>query len=387
MPAPFKIIKRKDRPYFLAAYLLPDGTYTAARSTGETSRRKAEAVAWKHVLNGKVSASTIATVADICKLKKDPDTGKEKSHFFDWENEWALNRRSAGKRLSKHHCKHNNSLLDTHVIPMIGKVKLSDLDTVTVRNVRNNMFKKGYAGQTINHVLGVIKHLIEWADDHHLIRHHVRIERAAIKNKARGVLTQAEVKKLFAEKWSKDPRPFVASMIAAATGFRLGEIQGLRIADYERGRLTVRGVWSDSDGGYRPGTKNGQESRSVPIPPAVCDEIEKLIAANPWSKFPGQYLIYSLHDAGRPIGDKAITGGYYKALKLIGITEDIRKQRNITFHSFRHFFNSMLIESRVPVEKIQQLTGHLSAAMTAHYYHATEFDDVAEAQERLFKVV
>jgi len=381
MPAPFKIIHRKDRPYLLASYLLPDGTYTAARSTGETSRRKAEAKAWEHVLNGKVPASAIATVSDICIIQEG------KAHFFDWENEWALNKRSAGKRLSKQHCRRNNGLLDKHVIPMIGNVKLSDLDTVIVRNVRNTMYKTGYAGQTINHVLGVIKHLIEWADDHHLIRHHVRIERAAIRNKARGILTHGEIEKLFAEEWGDDLRPYVASMIAASTGYRLGEIQGLKIGDYERGRLTVTGVWSDSAGGFHAGTKNGQASRSVPIPPAVCDEIEKLIAENPYGKFPACFLLYSAYGSNRPLGDHAITGGFYKALASIGISEEIRKARNITFHSHRHFFNTLLLDSRVPVEKIQILTGHLSASMTQHYYHPEEMEDVAAAQRKLFKVV
>jgi len=45
---PFKFYKRSRKsklPVYYARYLQPDGTYTAGRTTGETSRKRAEIVA------------------------------------------------------------------------------------------------------------------------------------------------------------------------------------------------------------------------------------------------------------------------------------------------------------------------------------------------------
>ncbi|ORC32631.1 hypothetical protein B4O97_16335 [Marispirochaeta aestuarii] len=386
--APFRLFKRKKSRYFYARYLLPDGTYTAGRSTGETTKRKAESAAWEYVTRGKISAAAYSTIADMCDRRPDPESGELKSHFFDWDGEHTVSKRSAGKRISKQQCQRNNNLLDHHVIRSLGKVRLQDLDTATVRRFRNQLFTEGYAGATINQALGVLKQIIDAADEAQLIRHNIRIERAAVKNKARGILTQEEVQNLFREAWDiTDPRPFAASMLAASAGFRLGEIQGLHISDIEPGRVTVRGVWSDSNGGYRLGTKNGQESRSVPIPESVYDALKKCIDLNPWGYRIDEYVFFSTYKPGRPCNDSVLTKPFYEALVRIGITERIRIQRNITFHSHRHFFNTLLLESRVPIEKIQRLTGHMSKSMTSHYYHIDGMEDVAEAQRRMFTII
>lgn len=390
MPAkkPFRLIKRKDKQFFYARYLLPDGSYTAARSTKERTRRKAEAVAWDYVQSGKISAVAHTTVSKFVDRRENPDTGEFECHFFDWDSEWTLNKRSAGKQISPQQCRKNNAYLENHIIPIVGNIKLQDIDTNTVRAVRNELFKSDYSGSTINKVLGVFKHIIDAADDKHLIRHNARIERAAVRTKGRGVLSPAQVKDLFSEEWSEeDPRPYAASMLAAATGLRLGEVQGLRFSDFTGETITVRGVWSDSTGGYREGTKNGQESRSVPIPESVSEQLQKCIERSPWGDSSDNYIFYSVSRAERPTTDRVLTQGFYKALTRINISEADRQKMNITFHSHRHFFNTLLLESKIPIEKIQQLTGHLSRSMTEHYYHAGELEDVAEAQRKLFTVV
>ena len=68
-----------------------------------------------------------------------------------------------------------------------------------------------------------------------------------------------------------------------------------------------------------------------------------------------------------------------------GISEEARKARNITFHSFRHWFNSILINAKVPLLKVQQLTGHSSVEMSANYFHLDEMDDVRAIQEGMVR--
>ena len=46
-----------------------------------------------------------------------------------------------------------------------------------------------------------------------------------------------------------------------------------------------------------------------------------------------------------------------------------QRLRRLSFHSWRHWFNSQLIEARVPPEKIRMLTGHSGSQVTLLYHH------------------
>ena len=66
-----------------------------------------------------------------------------------------------------------------------------------------------------------------------------------------------------------------------------------------------------------------------------------------------------------------ITPGYYgdcfyKALEEIGVSELVRKERNIVFHSLRHFCCTML-KQKADKEIVMQIMGHKSFTMTDHY--------------------
>ena len=68
-----------------------------------------------------------------------------------------------------------------------------------------------------------------------------------------------------------------------------------------------------------------------------------------------------------------------KILRDMG--EIVRSERNLTFHGFRHFFNST-IRGTVSDDILRLQTGHLNAKMTDLYDHITE-----ERGEQLRKAV
>jgi integrase len=96
-------------------------------------------------------------------------------------------------------------------------------------------------------------------------------------------------------------------------------------------------------------------------------------------------FIFSL-DGGRTTFDgNNLKEALYTALLNIGIQKDEREKRNITFHSWRHFFNTALRSGGIADSKTQKLTGHKTAAMTEHYTHfnLSDFSDVKTLQETL----
>jgi integrase len=66
---------------------------------------------------------------------------------------------------------------------------------------------------------------------------------------------------------------------------------------------------------------------------------------------------------------REFTEALYVALKEIGINETERKKRGLDFHAWRHTFNSLLIDRRIPLQAVQSVPGHLTAEMTQRYYH------------------
>ena len=373
---PFKLYRRPRKnkpPVFYARYLRPDGNYTAGRSTGKSREKDARVAAWEYLQTGAVTTVHRVKLKDFAQ------------GFFDWEGDWAVNKRAGGLRISPDHCRCKNAATKNHIVAHLGDRLLTELDSATVRRFRNDLYRSGLAGATINHILGCLRAILFAAEEANLLRNLPRIERAALNQRERGILATEEVARLFAVEWD-DERVRVANMVAVSTGFRLSEIHGLKRRNILDGRIEITGSWSSRERCYKAGTKNGQLSRSVPIPPAVQSALEALMQLSPWSD-PETYVFYTENAPDRPFEHIKITRGLVAALTRIGIDESERKRRNLTFHSHRHFFNSMLIEARVPLQKIQRLTGHLSAAMTQRYYHTDSLDDVAEVQRQLFTIV
>ena len=74
-----------------------------------------------------------------------------------------------------------------------------------------------------------------------------------------------------------------------------------------------------------------------------------------------------------------------KALKNIGISYEEKLKRNLSFHAWRHFLNTLLLTSNVGLSKVQKVTGHKSLKMTDHYTHfdTKQFTEVVEVQNNL----
>jgi len=373
---PFTLYRRtlkSGKKVYYSKFLNPDGTYTAGRSTGKTTKREAELEAWNYISTGLIAKK------QNYKLKE------YATNFFNWDNAWALNKRSAGKRISKEQCKTNQAKTDQHIIVKIGNLYLTEIDTATVKRLRNDLFRGGYSGSTINKVIGCLRAILETAEDERLLRHLPRFERSGLNQKERGILSQAEVQALFKLKW-KDKRVYAGNLISASTGFRLSEVLGIKRRNIKTGYIEITGSWSTRDRAYKNNLKNGQSSRLVPIPESVQTIINNLLDESPF-KDDESYLLYCPGYPQKPIEHIEITRGFYNALKKLDtpINDKIREARNITFHSHRHFFNSLLVESRIPLQKIQRLTGHLSAEMTQRYYHTNDLADVEEVTSNLFE--
>ncbi len=197
-----------------------------------------------------------------------------------------------------------------------------------------------------------------------------RVPKLQKDNVVKGLLTSLEIKSLFNSKWDND-RIKIAAMISLACGLRLGEVIGLRHSMIESDRIVVSGSYSKKEG--LKSTKNGK-TRVVFLPKVLYLAICKLKKLNPYKN---DWVFWSEKEAV-PIHGKTIETAFYAQLGIIGIKDagakrpvpmGSRQARNITFHSLRHLYNTLL-RGTISDENLRESTGHLTKSMTDHYDHA-----------------
>jgi len=212
-----------------------------AVSSGQTSRAAAETWALSQIEKGKVPAASVGNIT----------LAQFSANWFVWGKCDYIKRRLAeGKSIGKTYAEGRRGYVEKFIIPSFGRLKLSEITRPSIEKWRMHLLDKGLAAGTVNSIVTVLKLMLREAHDADLIPRNPAdaIGTFKAKPKERGILTDAEVKKLFSEKsmaklWNGDQRMFTAHMLLASTGLRLGELQAL-----------WSGSWSPSQATPRPWT-------------------------------------------------------------------------------------------------------------------------------------
>ena len=196
----------------------------------------------------------------------------------------------------------------------------------------------------------------------------------------RGVLTHEEVNKLFDfdnkdDVWIDDIS-YYANMLSACTGMRVSEITAVRGDCLEKNTIRV-----DSQYQYKFGlTETKTHSiREVVVPEQLLSKLKELVEMNN-----GGYA-FSIIGGKTPVGSCKLRMSLNKALKKIGIDDDERKRRRISFHSWRHYFNTTMRSNNITDGKLRSMVGHATAQMTEHYTHfgKEDYKDIQEVQNKI----
>jgi integrase len=263
-----------------------------------------------------------------------------------------------------------------------GPFPLGDITKDTVKEWVQYMNGRGLAVSTINSSLKTLRVMLEEAIDRGMISSNAAKEVKELKAAEAGrvILTREEMDKLFPAKWKtvwSDRVIYMAHRLASCTGMRIAELRGLKgdkvFSDY----IHVCGQYN-SRHGYKEQTKT-KHDRNIPIAKEVYQELEPLLKAN------GKGYVFSDDGGIKPVTSERIGRAFEKALEGIGIGHEERLGRNLTFHAWRHFFNTALRMENVTDAKVQSVTGHLTQKETDHYTHfdTRQFTEIREVQTKL----
>ena len=240
-----------------------------------------------------------------------------------------------------------------------GETRIKDLSREKLRDFQLYLKDdKELAAKTCNLVFNAGSVALAWAAEHGIIENDPAqgLIKFSGKSKKRGILSIQESAKLFSIDW-RDERSKIGNMLAATTGLRAGEVLALKWEDVKPDYVIVRHSWSRIDG--LKGTKTGEE-RTVPLLPSVYNEINKLIKKNPFGE--SGFIFYS-PDPAAPMSQNILRRGLEDGL---GKAEIDIEDREIVFHSWRHFYASCVAD-RVDLRLLKTATGHATDRMAEHY--------------------
>jgi integrase len=283
-----------------------------------------------------------------------------------------------------------------HIVPYPGFQKLT-VGELTAGHIRDWMrwcAERGLSGGRINKVMEAIRGAVVDAFKREEIARNpfAHIEKATDIRREKGVLSKDEIQRLIGYS-DDDPRGHLGILLALLCSMRLGEVRGLLWGDIgEDGLIHIAHNFIDEDGIKDP---KCESARAVPCPEMVRRALNTVrkISAN---SDPANFVFPSIDAPGKPL----CRGFFEKALKrelsAIGIPGKWRgaeiategyvneqEKRNLTFHGLRHTFVTHGRLAGISDLEIQALAGHKSGAMMAHYSHAKQVIDYAEACEKL----
>ena len=166
----------------------------------------------------------------------------------------------------------------------------------------------------------------------------------------------------------------VPVLFLAYTGVRYGEMAALRVSrlDLLRRRATIEEALAEVAGRIVYGTPKTHQSRSVPIPRFLVDDIAQLVVG----KTPHDHVFT------RPDGQPLRLSWFRRAVFTPAVA--VAGLDGLTPHGLRHTAASLAIAAGADVKVVQTMLGHASATMTLDLYghlYADRLDEVADRMD------
>ena len=292
------------------------------------------------------------------------------SNFWDFENsEYVKKRIARGYDIKQRNCKEKLGIVKRYWAKYFDADRT--VQSLTSRELDDFLMylrtEKKLSADTVNKTMTAGNMAFEFLIKEGLITSNplTSVERFKVNAKKRGIPTETEMKKLMELNWDwTDSVNKLAFKVAALFGLRAGEISGLQVCDIDANAdlLYIRHSWNDTD--KLKDTKNGDD-RIIPIEHGVALELLMNARRNP-DYSDTSFVFWSPKVAGQPMLPSSFEDDFYIAMQKIGISEEQRKERNIVFHSLRHYCATQIAQ-RASLEIAMKILGHRTEEMTRLY--------------------
>lgn len=338
---PYSLYKRGN--YYYYKTYSPDGVRTCGKTTGCTSKNQARAFCDQLYIEGKL-------------WSKETKYAEYTQTFFDADGLYFTDRQ---KKASPHTIAQYQSIQKNHLLPYFKKINLSDINYTTIKTFRLHLTNKGLSIKSITLIMTVLKVVIEYAFRDRLILTDPFIYIKPLKDtttKHRDAFTLEEVKIVYDRIGERFKNQV---LVMALTGMRIKESLCQTPDDVvDADGFSYIDLKYQIYNSSRQPLKHGSV-RQIPIIPELKD-----------------YLYFNEQ-----------VNELYNAIQDIKCTFENYEQRNLSFHSLRHFFITNSKSSGVPPIKVEYLAGHSLKGMEQIYtnFRAADCTEILEWQRKIFE--
>lgn len=295
-----------------------------------------------------------------------------------------------------------------HIEPMIGNMKVYEIDTLIVQKVINSMIDQDYSVNTIKKNKQLISQFFEYAIDNKWVQSNPTVkvkvkihDRKNSKQIERYKALTPELRTLFLEKLSKDESNFLKSMCITMmfAGLRVGEVIALKWKNFNPEAKTLKVEQSitqvpkfDSEGKVLTritvvsSTKTLCSVREIPLTDIVVETL--LVWKEKQKKREAENADVTAELTTPDSFIFANDDGSVRTYSGCRMTFDRFKRRNgldkyhIHFHGLRHTFSNMLFEMNENPKAIQQLLGHRDVKTTINVYNSVDSEYVRNTTDK-----
>lgn len=346
-----------------------DGRYSASITVGYTPDGKQK----RKYVYGNSQREVNNKLAELrLKLSKGIPIDETDLTLSSWSETWYSGYKTD---VSINTLKMYRSILDNHIIPELGHMKLKQIKSHHVQTLINEKSKK-YKKHTLDIIRVTLKQIFDKAIQNELIFKNPtdNISIPDTGKTERRALTEWEIEII--KKTAETHRGGLFVLTLLYTGIRRGEALALTWNDIDMENRTV----SINNAAYfdgnkmdikAPKTKAGH--RVIPIPDELYKAFEKATRTSTSA------FNLNTQSAFKRMWDSFMTA----ANKIAGGNSKIKAIDRITPHMLRHTYATMLYNAGVDIKGAQELLGHADIKMTLGIYTHLEDKKRREAAVKI----
>jgi integrase len=267
--------------------------------------------------------------------------------------------------------------VENYIVPAFGAMPIQNLSVERIERQAAEWNTK-VGAMTVNRVLRTLSDVLSEAKRYGVIKDNPAAEAARLREQrgSREILTRDELRRVI-ESTQPGTMDKVIIMTLALTGCRVGELLAASwgAIDLKAGQFHIRASLADPDKGKemifkKPKSKSSE--RTVPLSRELVHELRLWKMRCP----PSERDLVTVSDRGKPVRRRAVWKMLQKILKGLGI------EKELSPHSFRHTFASLLLANGRPVPEVSKLLGHANSAITYKTYaHFVPGEEVSSVQD------
>ena len=272
------------------------------------------------------------------------------------------------RRCSERTAEVYRSIVDNHITPSLGGVKLRNLEHAAIQRFYDAM--QGLSPRSVRHVHGVLKAALKYGVKQGYLGRNPcdLVDTPSTSKKEMRTLTADELETLL--KAAEDNPSYPLIYTAVSSGLRQGELLALRWRDVDLPLVSIS-VSRSLSKRHRVCTfkepKTTKSRRKVRMTPKLALFLkgyrkQQEIAYLELGRICGlDELVFSNLPSGKPLDPYVVSHAFKKIARRAGF-EDVR------FHDLRHTFASLMFLHGASPKVISEALGHASVAFTMDTY-------------------